>query len=155
MRSPGFESWIKFAQIQKFRYLAKGDGLKLGAIVAVAILAGQTDARTAIKLDGRSLGGSVRYWAHVNQFGQVLSGSRGARAFVAGAQYTVTWGTDFSSRCAPLVTSAAVPGIAPLADSTGVGINQPGRGKGKTVVYVWTYNHGIPTQSPFYIAVVC
>jgi hypothetical protein len=123
-----------------------------GAITTTKIANGSI---TAIKLDGRSLGGSVRYWAHVNQFGQVLSGSRGARAFVAGAQYTVTWGTDFSSRCAPLVTSAAVPGIAPLADSTGVGINQPGRGKGKTVVYVWTYNNGIPTQSPFYIAVVC
>jgi hypothetical protein len=52
------------------------------------------------------------------------------------------------------VTSAAVPGIAPIADSTGVGINQPGKGKA-TVVYVWTYNNGTPTQAPFYIAVLC
>jgi hypothetical protein len=110
---------------------------------------------TPVKLDSGSFGGSVRYWAHVNQSGQVVSGSRGAHASEAGAQYTVTWGTDFSSRCAPLVTSAAVPGIAPIADGTGVGIKQPVGGKGKTVVYVWTYNDGTPTQAPFYIAVVC
>jgi hypothetical protein len=123
-----------------------------GAITTKKIANGSI---TPGKLDARSLGGSVRYWAHVNQNGQVLSGSRGAHASVAGGQYTVTWGTDFSSRCAPLVTSAAVPGIAPIADSTGVGINQPGRGKGKTAVFVWTYNNGNPAQAPFYIAVVC
>jgi hypothetical protein len=123
-----------------------------GAITSKKIANGSI---TPAKLDGRSLGGSVRYWAHVNQDGEVLSGSRGAHASAAGAEYTVTWGTDFSSRCAPLVTSAAVPGIAPIADSTGVGINQPGSGKGKTVVYVWTYNNGNPTQAPFYVAVVC
>ena len=122
-----------------------------GAITTTKIANGSI---TASKLDSRSLGGSVRYWAHVNQTGQVLSGSRGARASVAGAEYTVTWGTAFSSRCAALVTSAAVPGIAPIADSTGVGINQPGKGKA-TVVYVWTYNNGTPTQAPFYIAVLC
>ncbi len=110
---------------------------------------------TPAKLNAGSLGGSIRHWAHVSQNGQVLSGSRGAHASVAGYQYTVSWGTEWSSRCAVLVTPAAVPGIAPIADSTGVGINDPGRGRGKTLVYVWTYSHGTPTPAPFYIAIVC
>ena len=48
VRSAGTED----AQILKFRQLASGDGLKLGAVVAVAILAGQTDAHEELKLDG-------------------------------------------------------------------------------------------------------
>ena len=126
--------------------------IRNGAITTKKIANGSI---TQIKLDSRSLGGSVKYWAHVSQTGQAVSGSRGARASVAGAEYTITWGTNFSSRCAPLVTPAAVPGIAPIADSTGVGINQSSGGKGKTVVYVWTYNNGNATPAPFYIAVVC
>ena len=112
-------------------------------------------AVTPAKLDSRTLGGSIRHWARVGQTGHVLSGSRGANASVAGAEYTITWGTEFSSRCGVFVSPAAVPGIAPIADSTGVGINDPGPGKGKTLVYVWTYSNGNPTPAPFYIAVVC
>jgi len=126
--------------------------IRNGAVTTKKIANGSI---TPSKLDGGSLGGSVRDWAHVSQTGQVLSGSRGARASVAGAEYTVTWGTSFSSRCAALVTPAAVPGIAPIADSTGVGINQATGGKRKTVVYVWTYNSGTATPAPFYIAIVC
>jgi hypothetical protein len=40
------------AQILKFRQLASSDGLKLGAVVAVAILAGGTDTHAELKLDG-------------------------------------------------------------------------------------------------------
>ncbi len=126
--------------------------IRNGAVTTKKIANGSI---SAIKLDSRSLGGAVRYWAHVSQTGQILSGSRGARATASGAQYTVTWGSNFSSRCAALVTPAAVPGIAPIADSTGVGINQPAGGKGKTVVYVWTYNNGTAIQAPFYVAIVC
>ena len=123
-----------------------------GAITTKKIANGSI---TPSKLNGGAIGGSVRNWAHVSQTGQVLSGSPGAHASVSGAEYTVTWGTNFSSRCAALVTPAAVPGIAPIADSTGVGINQPSGRRGKTVVYVWTYNSGSATPAPFYIAVVC
>jgi hypothetical protein len=110
---------------------------------------------TPAKLDGRAIGGSVRHWARISQDAKVLGGSRGAHASLAGAQFTVTWGSEFSSRCAVLVTPAAVPGIAPIATSVGVGVNDPGPHKGKTVVYVWTYNNNAPIAAPFYVAVVC
>ena len=126
--------------------------IRNGAVTTKKIANGSI---SALKLDDHSLGGSVRYWAHVSQTGQILSGSRGARASASGAEYMVSWGSNFSSRCAALVTPAAVPGIAPIADGTGVGINQPAGGKGKTVVYVWTYNSGTATQAPFYLAIVC
>jgi hypothetical protein len=126
--------------------------LRNGAVTARKLANG---AVTPAKLDAGAIGGSIKHWARVSQTGQVLSGSRGARASVAGAQYTVTWGTRFSSRCGAFISPAAVPGIAPIADSTGVGINDPGPGKGKTLVYVWTYSNGTPTAAPFYIAVIC
>jgi hypothetical protein len=126
--------------------------LRNGAVTSKKIANGSI---TPAKLDAGSLGGSIRHWAHINQAGRVLSGSHGARASVAGAEYTVSWGTEFSGRCGVLISPAAVPGIAPIADSTGVGINDPGPGKGKTLVYVWTYSNGNPTPAPFYISVVC
>jgi hypothetical protein len=126
--------------------------LRNGAVTSKKLANGSI---TGAKLDARTLGGSITHWARVSQTGQALSGSRGARASVAGSQYTVSWGTEFSSRCGVLVSPAAVPGVAPIADSTGVGINDPGRGKGKTLVYVWPYSNGNPTAAPFYIAVVC
>ena len=126
--------------------------LRNGAVTSKKIANGSV---TPAKLDSHTLGGSIRHWARVSQTGHVLGGSRGAQASVAGAEYTVTWGTEFSSRCGVFVSPAAVPGIAPIADSTGVGINDPGSRKGKTLVYIWTYSNGNPTPAPFYIAVVC
>ena len=125
--------------------------LKKGAVTTSKLANGSV---TPKKLDSKAFGGGVLHWAHVSEDGRVISGSRGAHASVAAAQYTLGWGDQFSSRCAVLVTPAAVPGIAPIADRTGVGIN-PGHGNDKTLVYVWTYGDTTPTRAPFYVAVVC
>jgi hypothetical protein len=123
--------------------------LRTGAVTSKKIANGSI---TPSKLNGQMLGGSIRNWAHVAENGQVLAGSRGIHATLAGAEYTLTWGTKFSSGCAAFVSAAAVPGTAPIADSTGVGV---GDSKGKTMVYVWTYSQGTPTPAPFNVAVVC
>lgn len=142
-------------------YIALFVALGGTSYAAVSLPAGSVGTRqirngavTPVKLDGRAIGGSVRDWAYVSEGGQVLGGSRGAHASVGGNQYTVTWGTRFTRRCAALVTPAAVPGIAPVADATGVGINNTGPNS-KTSVLVWTYNNGNPTAAPFYIAIIC
>jgi hypothetical protein len=107
------------------------------------------------KLDSDLIGGSIRYWAYIDQHGETISGSRGVRSSGPGPIYHVNWGTRFSSRCAALVTPAGAPGSAPIADSTGVTITQPSTSTGSTVVYVWTYSSGTLTPAPFYLAVIC
>lgn len=124
--------------------------LRNGAVSSHKIANGSV---TASKLDPRTIGGSVREWAHVSDTGQILGGSRGAHASVAGNQYVITWGTRFSERCDALVTAAAIPGIGPIADATGVAISNSGQRP--TAVYVWTYSHETSTPAPFYVAVIC
>jgi hypothetical protein len=127
--------------------------LRNGAVTANKLANGSISPS---KLDNRTLGGTIRHWAHVAQNGLVLGGSRGTQASLAGVnQYTVTWGTRFSTQCAAMITPAAVPGIAPLADSIGVGVGDANAGKGNTLVNVWTYRQGSPTTAPFYVAIVC
>jgi hypothetical protein len=126
--------------------------LQNGAVTANKLANGAVSAR---KLDGSAIGGSVRHWASVSADGRVLGGSRGARVTVSGAEYKLRWNAEFSSRCAVVITPAAVPGIAPIADSTGVGVDDPGPGRGDTTVFVWTYSHDMPTKAPFYAAVIC
>jgi len=126
--------------------------LRNGAITTKKIANGSI---TPSKLDARTLGGSVRHWAHVSQSGQILGGSKGASVSGGGPIFHVSWGDRFSSRCGALVTPAGSAGTSPIADTTGVLIVQPGTGHGSTAVNVTTYVGGTATSAPFYIAVVC
>jgi hypothetical protein len=101
------------------------------------------------------IGGAIRHWAYVSEAGRALSGSHGVHVTGGGPVYHVSWGDQFSSKCAAIVTSAGSAGAAPIADSTGVAVTQPGTRKGSTVVYVWTYSGGTLTPAPFYLAVIC
>jgi hypothetical protein len=126
--------------------------LRSGAVTSGKLANGSI---TPAKLDSRTLGGSIRHWAHVRQDGHLLGGSRGARAMSLGSnEYSVRWGSRFSAQCAAMVTPAGVPGIAPIATSTGVGIVEP-PGKATSKVFVWTYGTNGPIQAPFDVAVVC
>ena len=126
--------------------------LKSGSVTTNKLANGSVTQR---KLDPKSIGGSVLHWARVGEDGQVLSGSRDSRASLSANEYTVDWKSGFSGRCAVMVTPAAVPGIATIANRIGVGVNDPGRGKGITRVFVWTYSETGPARAPFNIAVMC
>jgi hypothetical protein len=124
--------------------------LKSGAVTTNKLANGSVTAR---KLDGKSIGGSVLHWARVGETGRILSGSRDARVSVSADEYTVDWQSRFSSRCAVVVTPAAVPGIATIAARIGVGLDESGHGT--TRALVWTYNESGPARAPFNIVVVC
>src|SRR5450755_4185401 len=88
-------------------------------------------AITPAKLDGRTIGGAVRDWAFVNQDGTILGGSRGVHASAPtqpGQPYYVSWGNQFPHSCAVLANSPGNEGTAPIADSIGIHVNEPGRG---------------------------
>jgi hypothetical protein len=126
--------------------------LRNGAVTNTKVANGSI---TPAKLDSRAIGGSVRHWAHVSQTGQVLGGSKGTRVSAGGPIFGVSWGDRFSSRCAALITPAGNAGSAPIADTTGVVVVEPGAAHGSTVVNVTTYVGGTAASAPFYIAVVC
>ena len=109
---------------------------------------------TPAKFDGRAIGGAVRHWAHVSEAGQILGGSKASSAS-GGPIFRVSWGDRFSARCAALVTPAGNAGTAPIADTTGVVVVEPGTGHRSTVVNVTTYVSGTATSAPFYVAVLC
>ncbi len=112
-------------------------------------------AITPIKFNQDVIGGSVRHWAYVSQDGRALGGSSGVQVSGGGPIYHVSWGKRFPSSCAAMVTPAGSAGAAPIADSTGVAVTQPGTPNGATVVYVWTYSSGALTPAPFYLAIIC
>jgi hypothetical protein len=114
-------------------------------------------AITPVKLDARTIGGSVRHWAFVNQDGTVIGGSSGARASLGpgGAPFYVTWGDQFLHSCAVLANSPGTEGNSPIADMIGIHVNEPASRRGSTVVWVWPYSNGTFVSARFYVAVVC
>jgi hypothetical protein len=125
--------------------------LRNGAVTSKKIANGSV---TPARFDDRTIGGSIRHWAHVSQTAHVLGGSKGARAS-GGPIFSVSWGDRFSSHCAALVTPAGTAGVSPIADTVGVAVIRSGATRSSTVVNVTTYVGGIATAAPFYVAVVC
>jgi len=128
--------------------------IRNGAVTSKKIANGSI---TPAKLDSRAIGGSVRHWAFVNEDGTVIGGSRGTRVSRGpnGAPYYVSWGDQFSHSCAVLANSPGTEGIAPIADSIGIHVNEPTTRHGSTVAWVWPYSNGTFVSARFYIAVLC
>ena len=112
---------------------------------------------TPSKINAATIGGSVRHWAFVNQDGTVIGGSRGSHVSLGpdGAPYYVSWGDRFSHSCVVLANSPGTEGIAPIANSVGIHVNEPTTHRGSTVVWVWPYSNGTFVSARFYIAVIC
>jgi hypothetical protein len=128
--------------------------LRNGAVTSKKLANGSI---TPAKLDRRSIGGSVRHWAFINQDGTVIGGSRGVQVSLGpgGSPYFVRWGDRFSHSCAVLASSPGTEGTAPIADSIGIHVNEPTTRHGSTVVWVWPYSNGSFVAARFYIAVIC
>lgn len=128
--------------------------LRNGAVTSRKLANGSI---TPAKLNSRTVGGTVRHWAFVNQDGTVIGGSRGARVSLGpnGAPYYVSWGDQFSHSCAVLANSPGTEGTAPIADSIGIHVNESASHRGSTAVWVWPYINGTFVSARFYIAVIC
>jgi hypothetical protein len=128
--------------------------LRGGAVTGPKIANGSI---TPPKFDNRTIGGSVRHWAFVNQNGSVIGGSRKVHVSEPGGNppYFVSWGDHFSHSCAVLANSPGAEGNAPIADTLGIHVNEPGTGHGTTTVWVWPSSNGTIINARFYIAVIC
>jgi hypothetical protein len=126
--------------------------LKSGSVTTDKLANGSV---TKKKLDPKSIGGSVLHWASVRQDGKLIGGSRGARSSLgAGDLFRVTWGTQFSSKCAVLATSPGVVAHAPIADAIGTQIVQASNGR-TTSLWMFPYNAGASVAAPINVAVIC
>ncbi len=125
-----------------------------GAVTANKLANGSV---TPAKLQNGATGGFVRDWAFVNLDGRVIGGSRGVHVSEGpgGAPYYVTWGNQFPHSCAVLANSPGTEGIAPIADSIGIHVNEPSSRHGATTVWLWPYSNGSFVRARFYIAVIC
>jgi hypothetical protein len=108
-----------------------------------------------IKLDPRTIGGSVRHWAQVAAEGNIASSSSRARdnGIPRDGDYVITWSDTFSNRCVALATPRATAGV--LSPPSGIANTVIG-GAHPTVVWVTTYDtHGAPAPVAFSLAVIC
>jgi hypothetical protein len=126
-----------------------------GAITTKKIANGSVTPR---KLNGGAIGGYVRNWAFINQDGSVIGGSRGVSASSPaqpGQPYHVSWGDQFSRRCAVFASSPGLEGNGPIANRIGIHVNEPGTRHGATVLWLWPSSDGSFVNARFYVAVVC
>jgi hypothetical protein len=108
-----------------------------------------------IKLDPRTIGGSVRHWAQVDGQGNIVSSSSHARdnGVPPDGDYVITWSDSFSNRCVALATPRG--GVGLLSPVSGIA-NTHIVGQHPTVVWVTTHNvQGAPAPMAFSLAVIC
>ena len=154
------------ARANAVAYLAlilAGLALAGGAYAALAVPANSVGARQIrnhsigpVKLDPRSIGGSVRHWARVDATGNIV-GSGGHAKLAAGAPsegaYLITWSDSFSDRCAAIAT--VLGPVAGLGASSGYA-NARVTGVHPTGVFVSTYGpDGKQSPAPFSVVVIC
>ncbi len=137
-------------------------GLASGAYAAFAVPPNSVGARQlrnhsigAVKLDPRTIGGSVRHWAQVDAQGHITSASSRARdnGVPPDGDYVITWSDTFSSRCVALATPRGAPAL--LSPASGIA-NTVIVGSHPTVVWVTTHSlAGAPQPMGFSLAVIC
>ena len=126
--------------------------LKSGSVTTNKLANGSV---TQKKLDPKSIGGSVLHWAYVRQDGKLIGGSRGAHSsLTAGDLYRITWGSQFSSKCAVQTSSPGVVGHAPIADAIGTQIVQAPGGR-TTSLWAFPYTAGASIAAPISVAIIC
>ena len=108
-----------------------------------------------VKLDPRTIGGSIRHWAQVSAQGRIDSSSSRARdtGVPPDGDYLINWSDTFSTRCIPIATVTGTAGL--LSPPAGFANTRIVGGR-PTRVWVSTYNpQGGPSPEPFSLAVVC
>jgi len=110
---------------------------------------------TLVKLDPRSIGGTVRHWAQVNADGTVVRSSSRARdtGVAPDGDYVISWSDTLRAACVPVATALATPSL--LSPATGF-VNARILAGHPTRVWVSTYNgQGASKPEPFSLAVIC
>jgi hypothetical protein len=108
-----------------------------------------------VKLDVKTIGGSIRHWAQISADGTVQASS--GKAHVSGIPpqggYVVSWSDTFSHDCAVIATPV---GSSPLVGPPTGFANAHIAGAHPTSVWLDTYNpQGQPSPSAFSVAVIC
>jgi hypothetical protein len=123
--------------------------LRNGAVTNHKLANGSVGAK---KLDGKSIAGSVAFWAQVNSDGTVIDSSPKAVVHKApgGALYVVSWDKTIPKRCFALVspTSGA---LDPTASAT----VQIAAGLPNSNALVTTSSKGSQAPEPFTVTVIC
>jgi hypothetical protein len=133
-----------------------------GAYAALSLPPNSVGARqirnhsvTLVKLDPRSIGGTVRHWAQVNADGSLARSSSRARdtGVAPDGDYVITWSDTLPAACVPVATALATPAL--LSPATGFANARILAGR-PTRVWVSTYNsQGTSKPEPFSLAVIC